>query len=108
MNGATRIEKFTTPLGGHEEVVYTNRRHELGLPTEEVMGEYEARGQVVWVALAERDALEQTGGAIHNVYVDPLGFDEVQALTEAIDKLTLVRAELLRLEGLGHTSPVPS
>ena len=96
---SVRLEQFLIETDGDHQVEYRSRSFDLGKPTEEVVGSYGARGSIVWVAVAKESDVEENGAAIHHVVVDSstLGND-VEAMTAAIEQLTVVRDQLARLQ----------
>lgn len=60
------------------------------------------RGSIVWVSLATSDEIQRTGNAFNHVVVDAED-GEVEAMTLAIEKLTIARDQLQRLQRLSET-----
>ena len=96
---SVRLEQFLIETDIEHQVVYNGHPADgLLKPTEGVVGKYGARGSIVWVALAEEDDVVKNGCAIHQVVVDSTEFKDVEAMTAAIEQLTIVRDQLVRLQ----------
>lgn len=95
---SVRLEQFLIETDSEHQVAFRSQGFDLLRPTEAVVGKYGARGSIVWVAVAEETEVEENGCAISHVVVDSHNFNDVAALTGAIEQLTIVRDQLARLQ----------
>jgi len=98
---STQVERYTSVFAEHEAVIVElHTEDDLRRPTEAVTGVNTAQGGIVWVAIAEDDALQEVVGADHYVTVDSYStrMSSVEVMTASIERLTIARDQLARLQ----------
>lgn len=87
------LEQFLIkPTCGRRVVVTNNPEMQLQEASESAVGEYGADGAIVWVLL-------DVNADHHHVLVDDRHCSGLAAIQAAIEQLTLVQNQMMRLEG---------